>query len=600
MPRSSQQLELPITGIHPPFEPAPIARTKRVFVNRNLKMAGIDWVGFDMDYTLAIYNQAEMDRLSIEATREKLVRRGYPESILGAIDYPIDFPVRGLLVDKRYGNILKMDRYKVVHKGYHGLRELSREEIRSLYQQKKIRPATSRYHWVDTLYALSEVTVYAAIINRMDELGEPVDYDKLFCDIRESIDEAHRDGTILDEVMSNPQRYVDRDPLLAQTLHKLRSAGKKLFLLTNSRWPYTEKMMTYLLGAAMPEYPSFRHFFDVIIVASAKPAFFQERRPLYVREHAAPKPNVAGHGAQPHGAQPHGPKARGASAHGAAQVAAQGAAQLAAQGASSPYGAAPLSSPYGAAPLPSSPKSVGPPAPTGGLPAAGPLTGPGTLPAGTPQVPAELRLATAPLERGCVYEGGNLLDFEKHLNTTGDRILYVGDHIYGDILRSKKESSWRTVMIIQEMEAEVVAHESCREEHAMLGDYEERREQLEDELRYYQQSYKDIVRRLEDAKETKSPAAPLEAERGRIKRSVERIRGQMRVVDTELVRLEREISKRFHPYWGSLLKEANETSSFGDQVEEYACLYTSRVSNLNLYSPLQFFRSPRDLMPHEL
>ncbi len=612
MARSSQQLELPITGIHPPFEPAPIARTKRVFVNRNLKMAGIDWVGFDMDYTLAIYNQAEMDRLSIEATRKKLVLRGYPESILGTIDYPIDFPVRGLLVDKRYGNILKMDRYKVVHKGYHGLRELTRDEIRSLYQQKKIRPATNRYHWVDTLYALSEVTVYAAIIDRMDALGEAVDYDKLFGDIRESIDEAHRDGTILDEVMSNPQRYVERDPLLAQTLHKLRSAGKKLFLLTNSRWPYTEKMMTYLLGGAMPEYPSFRHFFDVLIVASAKPAFFQERRPLYVREQSAPKPNGTVHhgpgaGGTTHGAggtaygQSAGAHGQGPSVHGQSagahgqgpSVHGQGAAQGAAARGQGP-------SPYGAAPLTTTVTHAGPSAPTGGLPAAGPLTGPGTLPAGTPQVQHELRLATAPLERGCVYEGGNLLDFEKHLNTTGDRILYVGDHIYGDILRSKKESSWRTVMIIQEMEAEVVAHESCREEHVMLGDYEERREQLEDELRYYQQSYKDIVRRLEEAKESKSPAAPLEAERGRIKRSVERIRGQMRVVDTELTRLEREISKRFHPYWGSLLKEANETSSFGDQVEEYACLYTSRVSNLNLYSPLQFFRSPRDLMPHEL
>ncbi len=61
-----------------------------------------------------------------------------------------------------------------------------------------------------------------------------------------------------------------------------------------------------------------------------------------------------------------------------------------------------------------------------------------------------------------------------------------------------------------------------------------------------------------------------------------------------------EIDQRFHPYWGSLLKEANETSSFGDQVEEYACLYTSRVSNLLAYSPLQYFRSPRDLMPHEV
>src|SRR3954463_4771738 len=128
---------------------------------------------------MAIYNQAEMDRLSISATLKKLVARGYPEPILSSTEYPIDFPVRGLLIDKRYGNILKMDRFKVVHKGYHGLRELSREEIRALYHQKKIRPATPRYHWVDTLYALSEVPVYAAIIDKLDQRGEPVDYDKL-------------------------------------------------------------------------------------------------------------------------------------------------------------------------------------------------------------------------------------------------------------------------------------------------------------------------------------------------------------------------------------------------------------------------------------
>jgi hypothetical protein len=50
-----------------------------------------------------------------------------------------------------------MDRYKHVHKGYHGFRELTKEELRSLYHSKKIRPATPRYHWIDTLYALSEV-----------------------------------------------------------------------------------------------------------------------------------------------------------------------------------------------------------------------------------------------------------------------------------------------------------------------------------------------------------------------------------------------------------------------------------------------------------
>lgn len=496
-----EQLALPLSGLLPPTEPTRIPRTRRVFVNRNLKMAGIDWVGFDMDYTLAIYNQAEMDRLSIEATLKKLYARGYPGDVLGSVDYPIDFPIRGLLIDKRYGHVLKMDRFKVVQKGYHGLRELSKDELRALYHQKKIRPTTGRYHWIDTLYALSEATCYVAIVEALETRGIALDYARLFTDIRECIDEAHRDGTILEAVLADLPRYLERDPALASTLHKLRSAGKKLFLLTNSRWPYTEKMMTYLLGGAMPEYPSFRHYFDVVIVASQKPAFFQERRPLLLREGN------------------------------------------------------------------------------------------------------ELRPAPPHLERGAIYEGGNLHDLERALGVTGDRILYVGDHIYGDILRSKKESAWRTAMIIQEMEAEVVAHEACRrqlERHAELAN---RREELEDSLRYYQQQFKDVSRRIEDGKHTNGngqSAAVLDAERARVKRAVERIRGQLRIVDAEARELEREVDLRFHPYWGSLLKESSEASSFGDQVEEYACLYTSRVSNLLQYSPLQYFRSPRDLLPHEL
>jgi HAD superfamily 5'-nucleotidase-like hydrolase len=494
-----EQLALPLAGVSPNPEPTRIPRTRRVFVNRNLKMAGIDWVGFDMDYTLAIYNQAEMDRLSIDATRAKLLLRGYPEDVVGSIAYELEFPIRGLLIDKRYGHILKMDRFKFVQRGYHGLRELSKDELRALYHQKKVRPTTARYHWIDTLYALSEATLYAGIVQAFEERGLEIDHARLFADIRESIDEAHRDGTILDEVMGNLPRYIDRDPLLAQTLHKLRSAGKKLFLLTNSRWPYTEKMMTYLLGGAMAEYPSFRHYFDVIIVAAQKPAFFQERRPLLER------------------------------------------------------------------------------------------------------VGTEVVQASGPLERGRIYEGGNLVDLERFLGVTGDRILYVGDHIYGDILRSKKESAWRTAMIIQEMEAEVLAHESCREEHQKSAELEGRREELEDQLRYYQQRFKDLTRRMEDAGGLGSNgSSPFEAERSRIKRAVERIRGHLRAVDAEASKLEREIARRFHPYWGSLLKEASETSSFGDQVEEYACIYTSRVSNLLAYSPLQYFRSPRDQMPHEL
>jgi 5'-nucleotidase len=150
------------------------------------------------------------------------------------------------------------------------------------------------------------------------------------------------------------------------------------------------------------------------------------------------------------------------------------------------------------------------------------------------------------------------------------------------------------------MEAEVLAHESCRDEHEKSASLEERREELEDQLRYYQQRYKELTRKIEDDPQRLNGASQHEADRGRVKRAVERIRGQLRAVDAEAGKLEREIARRFHPYWGSLLKEAHETSSFGDQVEEYACIYTSRVSNMLAYSPLQYFRSPRDLMPHEI
>ena len=53
--------------------------------------------------------------------------------------------------------------------------------------------------------------------------------------------------------------------------------------------------------------------------------------------------------------------------------------------------------------------------------------------------------ATA-LERGKVYSGGNLARFEELTGYRGENILYVGDHIYGDILKSKKASLWRTCL----------------------------------------------------------------------------------------------------------------------------------------------------------
>jgi imidazolonepropionase len=49
---------------------------------------------------------------------------------------PASTPLRhpGLLIDKKHGHVLKMDRYKYVGRAYHGMRELDREERHELYQ----------------------------------------------------------------------------------------------------------------------------------------------------------------------------------------------------------------------------------------------------------------------------------------------------------------------------------------------------------------------------------------------------------------------------------------------------------------------------------
>ena len=108
-------------------------------------------------------------------------------------------------------------------------------------------------------------------------------------------------------------------------------------------------------------------------------------------------------------------------------------------------------------------------------------------------------------------------------------------------------------MIIQEMEAEVAAHESCADDLARIDELEDKREKLEDELRYYQARFKDLTRQI-DAHSAKGEngvtLTHLSAERGRAKRGVERIRALLREVDKESILLERSHRQTLPPLLG--------------------------------------------------
>ena len=85
-----------------------------VFCNRELRLDNLKAIGFDMDYTLAQYQQPAFDKLAFDGAKEKLVHSlGYPEEVLN-FEYDHTYWVRGLIIDTQRGNFLKIDRHKYV------------------------------------------------------------------------------------------------------------------------------------------------------------------------------------------------------------------------------------------------------------------------------------------------------------------------------------------------------------------------------------------------------------------------------------------------------------------------------------------------------
>uniref|UniRef100_A0A8D0AE68 5'-nucleotidase, cytosolic II, like 1 n=1 Tax=Sander lucioperca TaxID=283035 RepID=A0A8D0AE68_SANLU len=62
---------------------------------------------------------------------------------------------------------------------------------------------------------------------------------------------------------------------------------------------------------------------------------------------------------------------------------------------------------------------------------------------------------TGDLQHGTVYSGGSSDIICDLLDVKGKDILYVGDHIFGDILKSKKRQGWKTFLVVPELNIEL-------------------------------------------------------------------------------------------------------------------------------------------------
>ena len=180
-------------------------RQSKVFVNRTLNLKRIKYIGLDMDHTLIRYNTENFERLSHTKILEKLVsRKNYPEAIK-KLQFDFDFALRGLVVDRKKGNLLKLNRYTAIRNSFHGLKPVDFKTHQKVYKSTYIDLSKIDYLAIDTSFSYSLAHAYSQMVEfkDADPNSKLPDYTQIADDVLDALDEAHRDGSLKEEVRKN-------------------------------------------------------------------------------------------------------------------------------------------------------------------------------------------------------------------------------------------------------------------------------------------------------------------------------------------------------------------------------------------------------------
>jgi len=460
-----------------------------IFCNRTLNLRNIKAVGYDMDYTLIHYHVEAWEGRAYDHMKKHFLSIGWPVEHL---QFEPDWGTRGLVIDRKKGNVLKVNRFGYVKAAAHGRRMLSYKEMRKAYEQTYVSLSKKRFRFLNTFFSLSEVCFYTQLVDLLDNgsLPEFISYEDLFEKVRKALDHAHVEGELKADIMADPAKYVELDPGVAMALLDQRMSGKKVMLITNSGWTYTSFMMSYAIQPYLPEGMSWQELFDLVVVSARKPDFFSGNSPAFevVNEEGLLKPAIGG------------------------------------------------------------------------------------------------------MEVGKKYLGGNAVQVEECLGLSGDHILYVGDHIFGDVNVSKQLLRWRAALILRELEPELAALSATARQKAELQTLMHQKSKLESQraqlrLSILRKSNEYGQQREESVEELQKQLAELEAD--------------IFTIDEKVTPLAIEQSQQVNANWGYLLRTGNDQSHLCRQIERYADLYTSRVSNFLAYTPYAYFRAPHESLSHD-
>ncbi|PHT32975.1 hypothetical protein CQW23_29312 [Capsicum baccatum] len=468
-----------------------------IFCSRTLNLRSISAIGYDMDYTLMHYNVMAWEGRAYDYCMENLRNVGFP---VDGLAFDPDLVIRGLVIDKEKGNLVKADRFGYIKRVMHGTRMLSTREVSEIYGRELVDlRKESRWEFLNTLFSVSEAVAYMQLVDRMDEglIGPdlcPLEYKCLYKAVGKALFRAHVEGQLKSEIMSKPELFVEPDPELPLALLDQKEAGKRLLLITNSDYHYTDKMMQHSFNRYLPNDMSWRELFEMVIVSARKPEFFQMSHPMY-------------------------------------EV----------------------------------------------------VTGEGLM---RPCFKAR---------PGGLYSGGSAQMVESSLNVHGDEILYVGDHIYTDVSQSKVHLRWRTALICRELEEEYNALIHSQQERATLIDLINQKEVLGD---LFNQLRLALQRRT--AGRPAQTLAATHMDDDELTESIQKLLLVMQRLDQKIGPMLDEDGELFNKRWGYLSRAGLwDKSHLMRQIEKYADIYTSRVSNFLHYTPFMYFRAQEQNLAHD-
>jgi HAD superfamily 5'-nucleotidase-like hydrolase len=179
-----------------------------------------------------------------------------------------------------------------------------------------------------------------------------------------------------------------------------------------------------------------------------------------------------------------------------------------------------------------------------------------------------------------IYQGGCARIFTQDLEADPDEILYIGDHIYGDIVRLKKDCAWRTALVVEELESEI---QKDKESAALIGQINT----LMDQKLPLEVRVDELI------------SEQIENDHTKHEKEIEKLLHDISEIDKKISPLIRQQQKMFNPYWGEVMRVGIEDSYFAYQVDRFACVYMAKLSDLLAISPRTYFRSHKRPMPHE-